>query len=64
MKKTKQVVAVATIKKVVKEGKTFYNIIVDIDGFRVQCEPKFLNVKQKCLLKHKCAVVYGDENGK
>ena len=51
-----------TCKKVVKNKKVYYNINLEVEGMKFQVEPKFLNAKQKALLKHKLARLMGDEN--
>lgn len=51
----------ASVKKAQKDGKVYYNIIVEVEGMKVQVAPKFLNNKQKALLNHKLARAVGDE---
>lgn len=43
----------AYVKNAKKEG--YYNIFIEIDGFRCKVTSKFLNNKQKALLRHKLA---------
>lgn len=50
------------IVKTIKNNKTYYNIKVNICGMTFQVDPKFLNSKQKALLRHKIARLVGDEN--
>lgn len=48
-KQTKEIKAY--VKNAKKEG--YYNIFIEIDGFRCQVTSKFLNAKQEALLYHK-----------
>lgn len=58
MKETKEIKCQVT--KVTKDGKTYYNISIYLDGMKVQVETKFLNNKQKALLRYKLAKLMGD----
>lgn len=51
----------ATIKKVNKDKKNYYNLVININGMDVQVEPKFLNEKQKRLYVYKLAQLMGDK---
>lgn len=47
----------AYVKNAKKEG--YYNIFIEIDGFRCEVTSKFLNNKQKALLRHKLVTLMG-----
>lgn len=47
----------AYVKNAKKEG--YYNIFIEIDGFRCQVTSKFLNAKQEALLFHKLDELMG-----
>lgn len=51
----------ATIKKVNKDKKNYYNLVINVNGMDVQVEPKFLNGKQKRLYVYKLAQLMGDK---
>lgn len=59
MKQGKTLVTTCT-KVQGKDGNTYYNISIHVDGMAVQLEPKFLNNKQKALLRYKLAKLMGD----
>ena len=52
------------IKAFVKEAKkgNYYNIFVEVDGMTFEVEAKWLNNKQKALLRYKLAKVVGGDN--
>lgn len=49
------------IKAFVKNAKKagYFNIMIEVDGFKCEVAPKFLNNKQKALLRHKLATLIG-----
>lgn len=59
--KTKTIEIPATIKKVAKDGYIYYNVTINIEGMDLCIAPKFLNFKQRILLRHKLARLMGDE---
>lgn len=59
--KSKTIEIPATIKKVAKDGYTYYNVTINIDGMDIAIAPKFLNIKQTILLRHKLARLMGVE---
>lgn len=61
MKDKKKDVFDGVIVKTTKNNKTYYNLKVKICGMTFQVDPKFLNAKQKALLRHKIAILVGDE---
>lgn len=63
-KDIKQLDTTLTIKRANVEGKTYYNLRINIDGMDVAIQTKFLNKKQSALLRHKLARLMGDEDAR